>query len=220
MTAMRIPLALTLVLAACNAHAQQDISKVNGTIEAEAGQSYGELDTVNGGIRIGEGATTGDASTVNGGIRVAARARTGSLETVNGGVRLEDDVQVDGSVETVNGEIFVARGGRIGQHVETVNGGIGLVGTQVGGSIETVQGNVTVGADSVVKGGLSVRKAIGFFNTGSKRTPRIIIGPNAVVEGPLLFEREVELYVHATARTGAVTGATAIAYEGSSAPPR
>ncbi len=151
---------------------------------------------------------------------MAARARTGSLETVNGGVRLEGDVQVAGSVETVNGQIFVDRGGRIGKDVETVNGAIGLVGTHVAGSIETVQGDVTVGADSVVKGGLSVRKATGFFNTGRKRTPRIIIGPNAVVEGPLVFEREVKLYVHASARTGAVSGATAIAYDGSSAPPR
>ena len=32
---------------------------------------------------------------------------------------------------------------------------------------------------------------------GKKKVPRIVIGPNAVVEGTLVFEREVKLYVHA-----------------------
>ena len=39
-----------------------------------------------------------------------------------------------------------------------------------------------------------------------------------VVDGPLVFEREVVLYVHASARTGAITGATAIRYDGASPP--
>jgi hypothetical protein len=45
-----------------------------------------------------------------------------------------------------------------------------------------------------------------------------VIGPGAVVEGPLVFEREVKLYVHASARTGAITGATAIRFDGAHAP--
>jgi len=52
----------------------------------------------------------------------------------------------------------------------------------------------------------------------NKRKPRIIIGPNAVVEGELKFEREVTLYVHETARTGKITGATATSYSGTRAP--
>ena len=35
---------------------------------------------------------------------------------------------------------------------------------------------------------------------------------NSVVEGTLVFEREVELLVHASAKVGTVTGATAQAY--------
>lgn len=218
MKPIRTLLFLGLAISAGNAFAQQDISKVNGSVVAEAGQTYGDLDTVNGGIRIGESAVTGDAGTVNGSIKVGSGARTGSLETVNGGIRLQGDVSVDGGIETVNGEIFVDRNGKVKSGVETVNGAIGLVGTQLGGGIETVNGDVTVGADSVVKGGLRVRKSRGFFNTGRKRTPRIVIGPNAVVEGPLVFEREVELFVHRSARTGAITGATAKAYEGDRVP--
>jgi hypothetical protein len=54
--------------------------------------------------------------------------------------------------------------------------------------------------------------------TMKKRKPRIVIGPNAVVEGPLVFKREVNLYVHRTARIGQVTGATAVRYDGATAP--
>ena len=209
---------LTLALAAGPALAQQDISKVNGSIDAQSGQTHGALETVNGSIRIDDGAVTGDAETVNGSIRVGDKARTGALETVNGGVRLGRDVSVDGGIETVNGEIFVDRGGRVRGGAITVNGSIGLVGTQLGGGIETVRGDITVGADSVVKGGLKVQKSSGMFNIGNNRVPRIVIGPNGVVEGPLVFEREVKLYVHRTARTGAITGATARPYEGDRPP--
>ena len=62
----RTALLLTLALATTPALAQQEISKVNGSITADAGQTYGDLDTVNGSIRIGDGVTAEDASTVNG----------------------------------------------------------------------------------------------------------------------------------------------------------
>ena len=218
MTLPRTALFLALALSASAAFAQQDISKVNGSVTAEAGQAYGDLETVNGSIRIGAGATVDDASTVNGSITVGEKATTSSLETVNGSIRLERDVTVNGSVETVNGAIFIDRGGKVRKGVETVNGSIGLVGTHVGGDVETVRGSITVGVDSHVAGGLRVEKSTGFFNTDSKKPPRIIIGPNAVVEGPLVFERPVVLYVHRTAKIGPVTGATAQSFDGDTAP--
>jgi hypothetical protein len=42
--------------------------------------------------------------------------------------------------------------------------------------------------------------------------PRIVIGPNAVVEGELRFEHEVELFVHDSAKIGKVIGAVAKPY--------
>ena len=218
MSPIRTALFIALALGTTPVFASEDISKVNGSIEAEAGRAYGELETVNGSIRIAEGATTADAGTVNGSIKVGAKASTGSLDTVNGGIRLDGDVTVDGSIETVNGEVFVDRGGKVKQGVSTVNGAIGLVATQLGGGIETVNGNVTVGVGSVVKGGLRVEKNNSWIQLKSKRVPRIIIGPNAVVEGPLVFEREVNLYVHRSAKTGPITGATAKAFDSDSAP--
>lgn len=218
-----LALALATVLcagASAPALAQQDIDKVNGSITAEAGQQYGDLETVNGSIRLEDKAQADDASTVNGGIQGGDDIRVRSLETVNGGIRLGKRVQAD-SIETVNGSVFLDRGSRVAGGIANVNGGIGLIGTEVGGDIETVSGDITVGADSRVRGGLRVEKPNrhGFsIDWGKQRPPRIVIGPNAVVDGPLVFEREVTLYVHASARIGKVTGATAQPYSGATPP--
>lgn len=218
MTRTSTALLLTLALAATPVFAANGISKVNGAIHAQSGQSYGDLSTVNGSISIDAGATVLDAETVNGSISIGDGARTGDLETVNGGIKAGTRVQVDGGAETVNGSVFFDRGSRLREGIETVNGAIGLVGTELGGGIETVSGDITVGVDSRVKGGITVRKPKGSFNIERKRPVRIVIGPNAVVEGPLVFEREVTLHVHRTAKIGAVTGATAKPFDGASAP--
>ena len=217
MTRTRTALLLTLALAATPALAQQDVSKVNGSVSADAGQAYGDLETANGSVSIAAGATVEDASTVNGSITVGDKAQAASLETVNGAIRIGKDVQVRKDVETVNRSIFTDRGTTIGGNVDTVNGAIGLVGTQLAGGIETVNGDITVGIGSHVKGGIKVEKPRG-WSMKPRRDPRIIIGPNAVVEGPLVFERPVTLYVHTSARIGAVTGATAKPFSTDTAP--
>ena len=217
MTRTRTALLLTLALATTPALAQQDVSKVNGSVSADAGQAYGDLETANGSVSIAAGTTVEDASTVNGSITVGDKAQAASLETVNGAIRIGKDVQVRKDVETVNGSIFTDRGTTIGGNVDTVNGAIGLVGTQLAGGIETVNGDITVGIGSHVKGGIKVEKPRG-WSMKPRRDPRIIIGPNAVVEGPLVFERPVTLYVHTSARIGAVTGATAKPFSTDTAP--
>ena len=200
----------------------QDIDKVNSSITAEAGQTYGDLSTVNGGIRIEAGAHVGEAETVNGSIRADADIHAKSISTVNGGIRVGERARVDGKIETVNGGIFVDRGSKVSRGIETVNGAIGMVETDLGGGIETVNGDITVGVGSHVKGGIHVEKpnkGWSGFRMGKQKVPRIVIGPNAVVEGPLVFDREVKLYVHASARIGSLTGATPIRFDGN-APPR
>ena len=215
----RLTLAVALALGAAPALAQQGIDKVNGSITANAGDVLGDLETVNGSIHIEDGASTGDAETVNGGIRVGDNAKVGELTTVNGGIRTGSGLRAN-DVETVNGSVFVDRGGRLGA-VSTVNGAIGLVDSDLSGGIETVNGDITVGAGSHVRGGIKVEKPTGNWmpvNIGKRKPPRIVIGANAVVEGPLVFEREVKLYVHQSARIGRVTGATAVRYSGNRAP--
>jgi hypothetical protein len=63
-----------------------------------------------------------------------------------------------------------------------------------------------------VVGGIKVDKPSG-WSWGKQRPPRIVIGPDSEVGGELVFEREVELYVHSSAKTGAIRGAEAIRYD-------
>ena len=222
----RLPLAiaLSLLLATGTVAAAPDgadIDKVNGSITAESGQVYGDLDTVNGSIRLEDGAHVRDAETVNGGIKAGDDIEADDVGTVNGDIRIGERARIGGGLETVNGGIFVDRGGNVAKGIETVNGAIGIVATEVGGSIETVNGDITVGIDSHVRGGLKVHKQNSTWlpiRFGNNRKPRIVIGPNAVVEGDLVFEREVTLYVHASARIGNVTGATPVAFDTPRAP--
>jgi hypothetical protein len=217
-----IALALAAPLGSAHAADDEDVDKVNGSIDAEAGHAWGSLETVNGSIRIASGATTGSAQTVNGSIKAGDNAHSGGLTTVNGSIHLGTRVQVDGGIETVNGGVFVDRGGRVAKGVTTDNGAIGLVDTDLGGGIDTVNGDITVGVGSHVKGGIKVEKPGASWlpiTFGKRQPPRIIIGPNAVVDGPLVFEREVKLYVHSSARIGSVTGATAVPYS-SDRPPQ
>jgi DUF4097 and DUF4098 domain-containing protein YvlB len=218
MKRLQLGLMVALALAAAPVWANEDISKVNGRITAEAGRQYGDLDTVNGGIGVEDGARTGSAETVNGGISVGNRAQTGGLSTVNGGIKVGSQAVIGGGIETVNGSVFVDRGSQVSGGVETVNGAIGLVGTQLRQGIETVNGDITVGVDSHVGGGIQVRKPSFSLSLKPARKPRVIIGPNAVVDGPLDFEREVTLYVHRSARIGSVHGASAQPYDGEVAP--
>lgn len=194
-----------------------DIDKVNGAIRTEAGVEYGDLDTVNGSISIEKATRADSASTVNGSIEVDDEAVVGSLETVNGGIDIGTAVEVERDVETVNGGVGIERGSRIHGGIETVNGRIEMEGTEVDKGLATVNGDITVGADSIVRGGILVEKPTGNwfnFGSGNQKKPRIVIGPNAVVEGSLTFEREVELFVHDTAKIGRVSGATAVKFSG------
>lgn len=220
-TLLSLALLATSSVVFAQAPARPDIDKVNGSITAEAGMAYGDLGTVNGGIRLQAGAQAGDVETVNGGITGADDVRADSLSTVNGGIRLGQRAQVGGDVETVNGGIFIDRGGRVRGDVATVNGAIGLVDTDVDGGIQTVSGDITVGAGSRVKGGIRVEKPgrVMGISFRKPKVPRVVVGPGAVVEGALVFEREVKLHVHQSARIGSVTGATAQRYSGAT-PPR
>lgn len=211
-----------LAMTAMPIHAQgaQDVDRINGAITAAAGQAHGSLNTVNGSIRIEDRASAGTVETVNGGIRAGDDVRARSLGTVNGSIRAGVRVVLERGAETVNGGIFVDRGGRIAGNVETVNGAIGLVATEVQGGIETVNGDITVGVGSHVHGGVRVHKPTSNWMpvTFSRRKPRIIVGPDAAVDGALVFEREVGLYVHDSARIGEVSGATVVRYASPTAP--
>jgi DUF4097 and DUF4098 domain-containing protein YvlB len=208
---------IAVLIASPAVFAKQDIDKVNGAVRTEAGVEYGNLETVNGSISVQNGVRADSASTVNGSIDIDDDAIIGTVETVNGGIDIGTAVVIERNVETVNGSVEIERGTRIEGKVETVNGRIELEGAEIGNGIATVNGDITVGSDSIVRGGILVEKpqGSGWFNWGGNtRVPRVVIGPNATVEGSLVFEREVELFVHDSAKIGSVKGATAQKFSG------
>jgi len=186
----------------------KDVSKVNGSIHAESGHSYGDLDTVNGSIRIEAGATVEDVETVNGSISSEEKALLGSASTVNGAITLGEQTRVNGNVETVNGGITVGKLSELkGAELSTVNGKILIYQSIIKGLVSTVNGDITVGSNSQLHGGILVDKPTG-LSWGKQKIPRVLIGQNAVVTGELVFKREVDLVVHSSAKIGKVTGAT------------
>jgi hypothetical protein len=198
-------LASPLVLAA-----PENISKTNGSISTQAGNEYGKLSTVNGSIRVSAAAMVRSAETVNGAITIDEDANVGKASTVNGSLTLERGATIETGASTVNGAIRLGQGSEIGGRVETVNGGIRLNAARVGGGIETVNGSIMIGENSHVRGGILVNKApTSWFGFGRQTPPKVEIGANAVVEGELRFEREVELVVHPSARIGNIVGAAA-----------
>jgi hypothetical protein len=208
--------ALVLALALGGVAHASDLDKVNGDVHVSSGQSVGDVSTVNGDIRVDDKATVDKAETVNGSITIGAHASATSLETVNGSVTLGTDARVSGVVTTVNGSINLDQGADVAGRTSNVNGGIHLKAAHVGGGLKTVGGDIDVGAGSRVEGGILVDKPGGWFNMGwqRQRTPRIVIGPGAVVKGTLEFRRDVELYVSDRAQIGPVKGATPQKFSG------
>lgn len=209
-----IPLLAVAGLAA--AERPGSISKVNGSIRTEAGQSYAKLDTVNGSIQLAEGSRATRVETVNGSITLSARTVIDKAETVNGSISAGEGSEL-GDAETVNGAIRLGRGSSVRGDLETVNGQIRIEQTEVGGDIRTVNGDLEILDGSRVAGGLRIDKPSGsWFNWGRQpRVPKVVIGAQSEVVGPLVFEREVELWVHESARIGRVEGAEPKRFTGS-----
>jgi hypothetical protein len=181
-------------------------SSVNGSITIGEGATVsGDVTTVNGKIRIEAGAVVGDAGTVNGGLRIADRVQANSLSTVNGSIRVGKDAVVDGEITAVNGGIAVEGGSKVANDVENVNGDIELRGSEIGGTLTTVSGDVELVEGAVLRGGLVVRKPDG-WGWKDNRKPRIVIGPGSRVEGVILLEREVKLFISEAAEVGGVEG--------------
>lgn len=178
---------------------------VSGSITVgNAATVTGSLDTVNGKIRVDENARIRDAETVNGSVRIGPGASTGNLATVNGSISIGEGTGVDGSVGTVNGSISLETGTTVSGDVGNVNGRIGVSGAKIGGDLTTVAGDVSLDADAVVRGDLVVEKSKG--NNWFQSVPQIVIGPGVRVEGDIVLEREVELYISETAEFGEIRG--------------
>jgi len=184
-------------------------TSVNGSITVGDGAVVtGSVSTVNGKVRIGDDARVEDASTVNGSMTVGDNVTAGGLETVNGSISVGEGGQIGGEIGAVNGSITLEKGTVAAVDVGNVNGSINLEGSEVGGDIETVNGNVDLSDGARVKGNITIEKPNSWWPFGDKKEkmPKIIIGPGSVVEGSIVLEREVKLYISESAEVGGVEG--------------
>jgi hypothetical protein len=208
---------VVLALSACDISVDGDGStKVNGSVHIPAGKAADEARTVNGSIHIDDNAAVTSAVTVNGSVRLGAHATATSAKTVNGAIALGDGAHVSGNAGSINGDLTLASGAEVSGSLGNVNGKVDLNSAHVAGGIKTVNGNVSILGTSHVEGGILVEKPHGMlFNN---EDPVIVIGPGAVVQGDLRFERKVKLYVSDKATIGTVTGATPISFSGDNPP--
>jgi DUF4097 and DUF4098 domain-containing protein YvlB len=213
LSTMLILTALAVGLPLLAAAHDGDIDKVNGAIHVAAGQQVNDVSTVNGSLHVASGARVHKASTVNGAVELGDKAQADSIDTVNGAITLGSGSRISGEVGAVNGSLRLARGAEVGGRLRNVNGAIVLDAAHVAGGIATVGGDITVGANSRVEGGILVNKPSGWFNVNN-RTPLVVIGPHAVVQGTLEFRREVLLKVSDSAQIGPVQGATVVKFSG------
>jgi len=205
-----------VLLAACSGSGGNE--RVNGSVDVAVGQPLADASTVNGAIHVAPGAAVKAASTVNGSITLGERASAASATTVNGSITLGADARVAGDLKTVNGAVTLEHGADVGGELTNVNGEFDLGGAHVGKGIRTTNGDIDVGAGSRVEGGIEYDSATGISISFTHRVPHIVIGPGAVVQGPLRFGREVRLYVSNRARIGPVSGATPISFSGDQPP--
>ncbi|MEO7208519.1 MAG: hypothetical protein ABI356_00930 [Steroidobacteraceae bacterium] len=206
-----------LALSGCDISVDGDGSaKVNGSVHVPAGKAAEEARTVNGSIHIDDNAAVTSAGTVNGSVRLGAHATATSAKTVNGAISLAEGAHVSGSAASVNGDLILANGAEVSGSLTNVNGKIDLNSAHVAGGIKTVNGSISILGSSHVEDGILVEKPSSMlFNN---EDPVIVIGPGAVVQGDLRFERKVKLYVSDKAMIGTVTGATPIAFSGDNPP--
>ena len=193
--ALTVLFAFAAVVLGASAHAAENISKVNGSVKVEPGQQVGDVDTVNGSVTIGAGARAGDVETVNGSLKSEDKAVSGSAETVNGSITVGAEAEVQKGVEAVNGSLTLRKDAKVAGGLENVNGSMLVEGARVDGGIETVNGDIRLATGSQVTGGSHVQEHKSWWKGKNSRNPRITIEQGVTVEGPLHFEREVELYV-------------------------
>ncbi len=213
-------LALAASAVGCGKSLDADAThKINGAVHVLSGAPRRSAATVNGGIDIDAGAAVTQADTVNGDIRLGARAAADELRAVNGGIALEAGARVAHDVKSVNGQLTLAPGADVQGALSNVNGKIELNSAHVAGGIRTVNGNLDVLGSSRIEGGVRVEKPGNALVQFGNDVPRIVIGPGAVVQGELRFERPVRLYVSDQATIGTVTGTTPIPFSGTAPPP-
>jgi len=188
----------------------RDISSVNGSVNASAGESYDTLSAVNGDVHVARGASAEVAKTVNGNVTLEADTKIGAVKTVNGSLDIGGGANIAHTASTVNGSIDVEQNARVGGDVTTVSGDIDLTGAEVAGRIETRNGDIKLRDGAKVLGGIHVYKRNdrdSSWHRDDRDDPvKVSICGTCTVEGDMVFDRAVILTVEPGAKIGGVIG--------------
>ena len=190
-----------------------ELKTVNGEISVGKGYSLNDVKTVNGEIHLGPEIVAKHVRTVNGDIDLERGSVVDSLSAVNGNVRVNNS-KVVGDTRTVNGRIQTRDNTHIGGSVTTSNGRIALVDTIVERDVAMSDGKINLN-NTVVKGNIIVReKRFWDFLDFDIFPPKVIIGPNSIVEGDIIVRRKAKLFVHESAKIASVEGVQAEYFSG------
>lgn len=197
-----------------NAHWSHGKGTINGDISIGSGAVVdGDMSTINGDVHAATGAHVGKLTTVNGDISVDHDAQTGELTNVNGNIQLGQHVAANGNVTTVNGDIQTGNGAHIQGDITDVNGNIALCAVKAEGDLRFVNGTLLIKTGSEIKGSVIAKKPK-FDSSDELHEPVVIVGPHAIVDGPITFERPGRLYLSDSAVIHAVSGATPEKFSG------
>ena len=138
-----------------------------------------------------------------------------SLSTVNGGIRVGEQARGDRGAWKRSTAASSSTAAAASATASTRSTARSAWSTRTSAAA-SIRSTATSPSASVrtCSGGIHVEKpSNSWFCMRKPKPPRIVIGPNAQVDGALVFEREVVLYVHTTAKVGSISGAKAIAVQ-------
>jgi len=191
-----------------------DLKTTNGRIEVGNGLTVGTVKTTNGTISLGEKVVAEEIKTTNGAIHIDSGSQVGEVRTTNGGIKIVNTV-VNGDVRTTNGALTVSERSQIVGSVITTNGGIYLDQVNVGENVQFTNGKMVLDESEIV-GDIIVNEggSNGWFNWGNNKKPIVIVGRDTTVKGKIIAKRDIELYVHESAKVGEIEGAEAEVFSG------
>lgn len=172
------------------------IDKVMGSASVNSDEHYSDISLVNGSLTMASNSSAKNVSLVNGSIELGDNVQILSAATVNGSIETGTGLKVAGDLTTVNGRVEPGSQAVIDGSIATVNGDIELESGEVGKDISTVNGDITLTGNTRVKGDIVYKprgKRKMFFGWINNEKPVLRIAANAVVEGNIILQQEVEL---------------------------
>lgn len=187
-----------MVIKADGTHKHRPVYIVDGSIQVEADARASRLRTVDGDISLGE------------------NAQATSIGTVDGNVALASQAVCSGDVSSVDGRIELAPASRVKGDVRSMVGTIRAEDSVIEGSIRSVASRIELSGHTRV-GGIVLDKpdpSVNIDDHAEQRPPVVLIGPGAIVSGPIVAQRGGTLLVSRQAHIGTVRGIAVQRFDG------